>query len=113
MAHSLKDHDINSFQTDEELQDWVRKLSASVVRRAPMDATNVLLDESDEIIIAFLSNIEPLLARKILRHFPSDRAEIIAPRLTGSIGEQWELNLSYPEDSIGRLMEPAAGILEN
>lgn len=113
MTHSIKNHDTDSFDSEDELKAWIRKLSASVVRRAPMDATNVLLDESDEIVIAVLNDIEPLLAQKILRHFPADRSEIITPQLSGSISEQWELNLSYPDDSIGRLMEPAAGILDN
>jgi len=113
MAHSIKKHDMDSFHSDEEIRSWIKKLSASVVRRAPMDATNVLLDEPDEIIIAVLSGIESSLAQKILRNFPADRSEVITPHLSGTIGEQWELNLSYPEDTIGRLMEPATGILED
>ena len=95
-----------------DVSDQVRKLTASVIRRAPMDATNFLLVEPDEVIIAVLSNLEPRLAQKILRNFPSDRTEEITPHLPDNLGDQWELNLSYPEDTIGRLMEPAYGILE-
>ena len=91
----------------------IRKLAASVIRRAPMDATNVLLNEDDEVIIAVLAAIDPLLAQKILRNFPNERSELITPHLPDDLGEQRELNLRYAEDTIGRLMEPAVGILKN
>lgn len=112
MSSNEKSHyhgsDIQCVEPTEE----VRKLAASVVRRAPMDATNFLLDEPDEIIIEVLGCIEPMLAQKILRHFPAERSEKITPRLPDDLSDQWELNLSYPEDTIGRLMEPAYGILK-
>lgn len=111
MTNATKTHGRKSAIKYIDPDEWVRKLAASVVRRAPMDATNFLLDEPDEIVIAVLSKIEPALAKKILRHFPAERTEEITPHLPANIGDQWELNLSYPENSIGRLMEPAFGIL--
>lgn len=100
-------------QNDSDKQDLqqVHHLAASVIRRAPMDATNVLLNESDDIVSAVLREIEPRLVHKILRHFPSDRAELIKHKLPEHLGEQLERNLSYQEDTIGRLMEPTAGLL--
>jgi magnesium transporter len=89
----------------------VHQLAASVVRRAPMDATNVLLSQSDAIVSAVLHEIEPRLAHKILRHFPTERSEIIKDSLPEDMGEQLERNLSYPEDTVGRLMADTAGIL--
>ncbi len=113
MKKSIKNkkHEASSY-TSEDTESLTRRLSVSVVRRAPMDAMNVLLDEPDEIVIAVLGQIEPILAHKILRHFPGERSKVITPHLPGNIGEQWEINLSYPEDSIGRLMEQATGILD-
>lgn len=90
----------------------VYQLAASVVRRAPMDATNVLLNESDATVSAVLSEIEPRLAHKILRHFPTERAELIKDNLPEDMGEQLGRNLSYPEDTVGRLMADTAGILD-
>ena len=112
MTQSKNIHNKNPSTDSTEKDEWVRKLVASVVRRAPMDATNFLLKEPNEIVIAVLSGIEPMLAQKILRNFPEERSEEIAPHLPTELGEQWEINLSYPEDTIGRLMEPAHGILE-
>ena len=101
-------------QNDSNGQDThhVRQLAASVVRRAPMDATNVLLNESDATVSAVLSEIEPRLAHKILRHFPTERAELIKDNLPEDMGEQLGRNLSYPEDTVGRLMADTAGILD-
>jgi magnesium transporter len=100
-------------QNDNNQQDskWVHHLAASVIRRAPMDATNVLLKEPDSVVSAVLSKIEPRLAHKILRYFPTDRSEIIKHSLPEEMEEQLEQNLSYPEDAIGRIMEPSLGIL--
>jgi len=101
-------------QNNSEIQDsqQVRQLAASVVRRAPMDATNVLLNQPDAIVSAVLHEIEPRLARKILRHFPTERAELIKHSLPEQMGELLERNLSYPEDTVGRLMANTAGILD-
>jgi magnesium transporter len=102
----MSQNDIN-----EQDSKQVHHLAASVIRRAPMDATSVLLNESDNIISAVLREIEPRLAHKILRHFPTDRAELIKDNLPEYLGERLERNLSYPEDTIGRLMEPTTGVL--
>ena len=75
--------------TNSDISAQTKKLAASVIRRAPMDATNVLLEEPDEVVIAVLTSIEPLLAQKILRNFPADRSKIITPHLSGNISDQW------------------------
>lgn len=87
----------------------VRKLAASVQRRAPLDARNLLLRENDEVIAQVLGQINPTLALQILLRFPEDRREAVVPEVTARLGEQWSTNLRYPEDSVGRLMqEPVA-----
>lgn len=96
---------------NEEVSKQVRHLTSSVIRRAPMDATNVLLKEPDDIVSAVLQEIEPRLAHKILRYFPTERSTLIKDSLSDDMGEQLERNLSYPEDSIGRLMEPTIGMV--
>ena len=69
MLHSKHDgHETTVKSADSK--DWIRKLAASVVRRAPMDATNFLLVEPNDTVIAVLSTLEPRLAQKILRNFP-------------------------------------------
>ena len=91
---------------DEKL---IRKLAASVIRRAPMDAANLLVKQDDEVIAGVISLLEPAMAQKILRRLPRERSGQLSRDLTESISEQWEMNRRYPEDSIGRLMGPAYG----
>lgn len=98
--------------TNELDMKYVHHLAASVIRRAPMDATNVLLKEPDNIVNAVLHEIDQRLAHKILRYFPADRSELIQHSLPEHLGEQLELNLRYPDDTIGRLMEPTVGTLD-
>jgi magnesium transporter len=87
-----------------------RKLAASVRRRAPMDAVKVLIKEPDEVVARVLSQIPPALALKILQRLPDGRLEAVVPEVSSGLSERWELNQSYPEDSVGRLMEPAVAV---
>ena len=43
---------------------------------------------------------------RILSHMDSKRTEDLTLIIEDHVGEQWLLNQSYPEDSIGRIMEP-------
>ena len=87
----------------------IRKLAASVIRRAPMDAANLLLKYDDDIIAAVIGLLKPAMAQKILRRFPGGRSEQLSHDLSESISELWETNHRFAEDSIGRVMEPAYG----
>ena len=86
-----------------------RSLAASVIRRAPMDAANLLMKHEDATVIQVLDRLQPSIAQKILRRFPEDRSESLSQDLTENIYDLWEMNLQYPEDAIGRAMEPASG----
>ncbi|MEX2523327.1 MAG: magnesium transporter [Gammaproteobacteria bacterium] len=84
----------------------LRQLILAVKRRAPMDAVILLEREDDEVIADVLERLEPALAMRILASMDTKRSEKLTPDLKTSVGEQWSVNLGYPEDSIGRLMEP-------
>lgn len=89
----------------------VRRLKASITRRAPMDAANLLMKQTDEIVSAVLQQTNPRITRKILRLLPNERAELLSKTLNHDMSEQWALSHSYPVESIGRLMEPPTGII--
>jgi magnesium transporter len=99
---------IRAAETPEDAQ--VRKLATAVQRRAPMDAADVLAKESDEVIARVLGRLHPTLALKVLLRFPDERRDSIVPEVTAGFGEQWNVNQRYPEDSVGRLMEPVAAV---
>jgi len=84
----------------------MHQLVVAVKRRAPLDALVLLDRESDEVIADVLEQLHPDLAVRILSHMDSDRSALLLPSIEDRIGEQWSVNLGYPEDSIGRMMEP-------
>lgn len=97
--------------TDQNEDRYVRRLKASILRRAPMDAANVLSKEPDEIVSAVLQQTTPRITRKILRLLPEERAELISKTLANDINEQWQRSHSYPSETLGRLMEPVLGVI--
>ncbi|MGH8458104.1 MAG: magnesium transporter [Nevskiales bacterium] len=88
----------------------LRKLVTAVQRRAPLDAVALLDPEPDEVAAAVLARLPAAFATQILLRFPEERQAAIVPEVSGDIGEQWSLNLEFPEDSVGRLMSEPAGV---
>jgi magnesium transporter len=88
----------------------LRKLVTAVQRRAPLDALALLDREPDEVVAAVLAQLPATFATQILLRFPEERQAAIVPEVRGDIGEQWSLNLEFPEDSVGRLMGEPAGV---
>ncbi len=84
----------------------LRQLVLSVNRRAPMDAVLLLERENDETVTDVLERLDPTLAVRILASMDPDRSGKLMPDIQTHVGEQWSVNRNYPEDSVGRLMEP-------
>jgi len=84
----------------------MHQLVVAVKRRAPLDALVLLERESDEVVADVLELLHPDLAVRILSHMELERSALLSPSIEDKIGEQWSVNLGYPEDSIGRMMEP-------
>jgi magnesium transporter len=84
----------------------VQQLVHAVNRRAPLDAVQLLERESDDLVAVVLEQLEPTLAMRILAHMDFKRSETLTPIIHDQVGEQWSVNQSYPDDSIGRIMEP-------
>ena len=99
----MNDETKQAVPVDEER---VQQLVYSVNRRAPMDAVLLLERESDDMVADVLEKLEPTLAMRILSHMDSNRTEDLTLIIHDQVGEQWQVNQGYPEDSIGRIMEP-------
>lgn len=80
-------------------------------RRAPLDAAQILAEERDETIGAVLQQLHPAPAYRILLRFPKDRRHKIVPLAGDHVGDPWKEAQRYPDDSVGRLMEPAVAIV--
>lgn len=79
-------------------------------RRAPLDAARILQLETDQTVGAVLQHLHQAPAYRILLRFPEDRRHAIAAFAGEHIGDPWSDVQKYPEDSVGRLMEPAVTV---
>jgi magnesium transporter len=87
----------------------VGTLQQELIRRAPADGARLLAKVSDETAAEALMELNPALSSKILSKLSKERQAKIVPSIP-EVGAQWELNQTYPEDTVGRLMEPPVAV---
>ncbi len=87
----------------------VSELEHELLRRAPADGARLLAKVDDETAAAALVGVNPALATKIVSKLPKERQATIIPQVP-EIGAQWGRNQSYPENTVGRLMEPPVAV---
>ena len=90
--------------------DKLEHLILEAQRRAPLDVAQLLTDETDETIGAVLQHLSPESAYRVLMRFPKDRRQRIVPFAGDHVGDPWAVAQKYPEDSVGRLMEPVVAV---
>src|SRR3970040_1549071 len=90
----------------------IAALGDEVLQRGPQEAFELLEPESDETIALVLAGENPAIADEILWEFAEDRRKRILEAAPAEQREQWARNHEYPEDSIGRLMDPLVGVLK-
>lgn len=98
--------DANAEKPTDELQALLPVLAAS----APMDAVQTLDPHPDEFIVQALELMNPALAQDVLAGFPSERRQQLLATASPERRRQWARNEQYPEDTIGRLMEPPLAV---
>ena len=87
-------------------EEHLQHLVLEAQRRAPLDVAQILLEESNETVGAVLRHLHPAPAYRILLRFPKDRRHAIVPLAGDHVGDPWKDAQAYPQDSVGRLMEP-------
>jgi magnesium transporter len=92
--------------SEDRLQNLVREAQ----RRAPLDAAQVLQAESDETVGAVLQHLHQAPAYRILLRFPEERRKTIVQFAGEHLGDPFADAQQYPEDSVGRLMEPVVAV---
>jgi magnesium transporter len=90
----------------------VDQLVAEITHHGPYEACELLAAESDAVIARVLTNENPVIADEILWVFEEERRAAILAAAAPEQREQWSKNHSYPEDSIGRLMDRPVAILK-
>ena len=85
--------------------DRVAELQAALARRGPYEAYALLGKESDDTIVQVLRRSNPATAVQILWALPEGRREAVLRAAPDPWREQWTRNRTYPEGTIGRLMD--------
>jgi magnesium transporter len=87
----------------------VSELSVEVSQQAPDEGAERLAEESTETIVEVLQQVNPSTATDLLASLPEERQQEVLAAAPES-GRQWALNQTYPEGSLGRLMDPPVGV---
>jgi magnesium transporter len=85
-------------------------MAAQVSQSAPRDAAAVLRPLPDAQVVEILAGVYPSVAQQILLEFKEDRRRAILAAAPDDANLRWDRNLTYPEDSVGRLMEPPTAV---
>ena len=86
-------------------------LVAEAKLRPPQEAAELLAGHPSTLVAATLQALNPGFALDILDALPREFAGAVIGWVPSELGRQWQRNRAYPEDSIGRLMEPAYAVL--
>jgi len=88
-----------------DAQEEVRRLATAVNEKDTRDAVELLLPYPDNVIEDVLDQLAPALRQAVLAGIPGDRRQLVLANATPENRRQWLQNDSYPEESIGRLMD--------
>jgi magnesium transporter len=86
-------------------------LGAELLTRGVREAVELLEHEPDQAVADALADFYPDLALQILWRLPEGTRRQVFALLPAEKREQWNLNVDYPEESVGRLMDPPLGVL--
>ncbi len=81
-------------------------LADETMRRSARDAAELLAHTPAEDAVDVLQSLNPAIAQDILEELTAEQRGEILSAAESDQREQWIHNEQYPEDSIGRLMEP-------
>jgi magnesium transporter len=89
----------------------VNELDRQCMQQGVDEALQVLEDEKDEDVAELLPLLNPSLAVRILAALPEERRSRLLALVSEENRDQWKVNASFPEGSIGQLMEPPRAML--
>jgi len=93
-----------------EIEPELRELFTKVVERDPHEAVKMLEPYPDEFVIQMLELLNPASALNILQRFKPPRRQTILATASPDSHTQWMRNQTYPERTIGRLMQPPLAV---
>jgi magnesium transporter len=88
----------------------IDQLVAAVQVRDPRGAAALLTPVNDRTAADVLQSLNPAVAQDILDELPAERRGAVLNAASPLQRAQWLRNDRYPEDTIGRLMEPPTAV---
>jgi len=95
---------------DEPRGDLVEELAAQVTANGPVEAARLLEPHRDEVIVRVLQAVNPSTVQDVLDELPPGRRQALIAAAPVACGRQWLRNQSFPENSVGRLMNPPMAV---
>ncbi len=86
------------------------ELAAAVQLLGHRESIERLSKHDDQTIVKALERINPARTQELLAHFPPERRQHIMAAASLTVRNQWVKNESYPEGSIGRMMDTPIGL---
>jgi len=93
-----------------EVEPEVRTLFTKVLEHDPREAAKMLEPYRDEFVVQVLELLNPATALKILQRFDPPRRQTILATASPESNHQWMRNETYPDRTIGRLMQPPLAV---
>ncbi len=95
----------------QELSEEQRKaLLAEILQRPANEAVRLLKNKPADFIVKLLLELNPGTVQDLLSEFSRKQLDQILSAAPPEVARQWVRNQSYPEGSIGRLMEPVLAV---
>jgi len=85
-------------------------LADEISRLAPEEGQALLAPLPDAQVADLLRSLRPALADDLLLALGEERRRAVLAAAPVEEGRQWARNITYPDDSVGRLMEPAQAV---
>jgi magnesium transporter len=94
----------------QELAPELERLFRALVARAPREAVQLLHGYPETFVVDMLELLNPAMAVDVLECLPDDRQQAVLAAAPLESSRQWMRNESYPEHTIGRLMQPPLAV---
>ena len=86
------------------------RLASQIIRLGPAEAADALEGLDDRVVAEILQRINPAIAGDIIPEMEQEKRDSLFANAPSAVTQQWSLNLSFDDESIGRLMEPPPAI---
>ncbi len=86
------------------------QVAMRISQLGPTEAAELLDTLDDATVLEALQRVNPAVAGDILPELDESRRTSLFETAPANVTQQWSMNLSFEEDSIGRLMEAPAAV---